>query len=32
LLKNHAVELVGRVPYALFTDAATDALSSRPTG
>jgi len=27
LLKNHAVELVGRVPYALFTDAATDALS-----
>jgi hypothetical protein len=27
LLKNHAVERVGRVPYALFTDAATDALA-----
>ena len=27
LLKNHAVELVGRVPYALFTDDATQALS-----
>ena len=27
LLKNHAVEQVGRVPYALFTDTATQALS-----
>jgi uncharacterized protein DUF2652 len=27
LLKNHAVQLVGRVPYALFTDDATRALS-----
>ena len=32
LLKNHAVELVGRVPYALFTDAATDALSIATDG
>ena len=32
LLKNHAVELVGRVPYALFTDAATDALSLTTDG
>jgi uncharacterized protein DUF2652 len=32
LLKNHAVELVGRVPYALFTDAATNALSMETAG
>jgi hypothetical protein len=32
LLKNHAAQLVGRVPYALFTDAATDALSIATEG
>ena len=32
LLKNHAVELVGRVPYALFTDVATDALAIETDG
>lgn len=32
LLKNHAVERVGRVPYALFTDDATRALSLATDG
>ena len=32
LLKNHAVEQVGRVPYALFTDEATQALSLATDG
>jgi hypothetical protein len=32
LLKNHAVELVGRVPYALFTDVAANALSIATDG
>jgi hypothetical protein len=32
LLKNHAVDVVGRVPYALFTDAATEALAIETSG